>query len=151
MKNEIKNADSQIKTDACMKVRLSEKIACAKPKRNAKRRITAAICCVMCFAVAAGTMAFYPGREKPQSGSDADSSVINGAENSFVLCVSAAESEQIIQIGTSKTALPDYRLSYDKYGDLHIKADNSFDVSGENIKSVKFSCDNGSFDYTDLN
>lgn len=151
MKNEIKNAVSQIKPDACMKVRLSEKIACAKPKRNAKRRITAAICCVMCFAVAAGTMAFYPGREKPQSGSDADSSVINGAENSFVLCVSAAESEQIIQIGTSKTALPDYRLSYDKYGDLHIKADNSFDVSGENIKSVKFSCDNGSFDYTDLN
>ena len=56
MKNEIKNAVSQIKPDACMKVRLSEKIACAKPKRNAKRRITAAICCVMCFAVAAGTM-----------------------------------------------------------------------------------------------
>lgn len=149
--DEIKSSIENIKPDVYMEQRLSEKISDFAPQKRSKRKIAvAAISGILSFAVLVTGLGFGSVRWN-SSGTERITDNTLTSSNMFIMSVRAAESEDddYVPIDSDMVVLQDCHIisGYDEDGYPFTKWSSSsdFSVKGENIKSVSYECETGTF------
>lgn len=130
-----------IKPDPYMETRLAQNVLEAAPKRRSKRKLAiAAVSGILSLAVLITGLGFG---FLPRSNNDFD--------KMFVMSVRAADLDDgdYTPLDKDKIVLPDYKITagYEDDGNFHIYGGSStnFLLKGDNIQSVSFNCETGSF------
>ena len=143
---DFKNGIENIKPDPYMETRLAQKVYEAAPKKRSRRKLAiAAVSGFLSLTVLITGLGFV---FSPQDDKDFD--------KMFVMSVRAADSDgsDYVPLDQNKIILPDYRITteYDANGNFQINVDSgtNFLLKGDNIQSVSFNCETGSFYVEDL-
>lgn len=155
--DDIKKSLDNIKPDVYMQTRLAEKLSSAKPKKKpAKKKVLTAVSLSLCAVILVTGIGFGIPKNDDLSKSNGGTAEQNYRVNHmFVLNVSAAETENsaCTPIGDDTVVLQDYKLSKE-YGsdglELRGHSESGLEISGENIKSVRYKCETGELSIWDF-
>ena len=155
---DFKNGISAIQPDPYMETRITQNVYEAAPKRRNKRKLAvAAVSGILSLAVLVTGLGFGGSwQSKNSSIGDPGEADYQPKENAFILSVYANETDEPIytQINDDTVTLPDFKLTVISYSDdsfaYTISGNNvSFEVKGENIKSVRIQSEINEFDIVD--
>lgn len=156
---DFKNGIDNIKPDPYMETRLAQNVLEAAPKKRSKRKLAiAAVSGFLSLAVLITGLGFGGLWRSQNFYVGNDGSCVLPKENAFILSVYASETDEPIytQIGDDTVILPDFNLNdvlffYPDRGMAYaVNDDLSFEIKGENIKSVRVQCEINEFLITDF-
>lgn len=155
---DLKNSIDNIKPDPYMETRLAQKVYESAPKKRSKRKLAiAAVSGFLSLAVLITGLGFGGLWQSPEIISPAPTTDSPASNNTFILSVYASETDEPIytQIDDDMVTLPDYKLTdINSYSDGSMeyksKGNLSFEIKGENIKSVRIQSDISEFHILDF-
>lgn len=153
---DLKNGIDSIKADDYLKTRLFAKITeTENPKKKNRKVFKALVSSALCCAVLVTGLGI--GIPKLNNSSESLTSAdVDYSGNYFVMSVFAAENDKKTStpIDDHTVVLPNYKINkeYDENSNFDgaaVYGENGFSIKGENIKSVKYTCQTGTFDAYD--
>lgn len=132
-------------SDECL-----ERIIQMKDKKQRKIKLAPSLALAACVAIIATSViggSLIPAKNEIITTKNPTNNVVSNANNFFTITAKAKDGETQIITSDKEFVMQDLKIKtyYDKNGIYTIdsSSDSAFEVNGENIKSVRYQCNNG--------